>query len=550
MSKLVTKKEEFSFDNPFNDYFMDYEVDHVDISIMRKQIIEIKYDNFPKTLQQTYDNLDDPQKLILESIQECFKGRADEVAYKKAKKNNCFQIKVIKDDVDPISIDGKSYEILKNEDKENIDIIADNLIRKYHFITIRETNEILLFNGKIYDKAAAESMIKEETEKQIENCREYQTNEVINKIKRKTYRTLETFDKDPSEITINNGILNIITKEVRPHTHKHYSRILFPDNYKEPEFEDIKDNLKDTLFWKFLTNSFTVDGKFRKEDFETVLEIMASFLIRQNIDQKAFMFLGSGENGKSVLMGVIEAILGSENVSNTALQDLVNEKVMMADLQGKIANIFPDLESEELKHTGKLKALICDEPMTVRKLYQEPFKLNPRVKSLFSCNLFPKVNDQSHGFFRRWIIVEWLRNFENDPDKIDNLKNVICQNKEEINLVFSCLVKVAGKLIKEQKFTHTKPEKDVKRMWLENSNPLESWIRNYTKESENSTTLRAADDFYKETMFEKGETPVTMHKLNLALEEQYEKTKSNGVRVWLNMELKKPIQETLKESIL
>ena len=48
-------------------------------------------------------------------------------------------------------------------------------------------------------------------------------------------------------------------------------------------------------------------------------------------------------------------------------------------------------------------------------------------------------------------------------------------------------------------------------------------------------------------MFDKGETPVTMHKLNLALEEEYEKTKSNGVRVWLNMELNKPIQTELKD---
>ncbi len=172
--------------------------------------------------------------------------------------------------------------------------------------------------------------------------------------------------------------------------------------------------------------------------------------------------------------------------------------------------------------------------------------MNPLVKLLFSCNLFPKTKDQDHGFFRRWIIVEWLRNFENDSDSIKDLKNKICNNKEEINKVFSSLIPIAKKLLKNKKFTHTKPEKDVKKMWLENSNPLESWIRQYTKESENNETLRDTHDFYKSTMYDKGETPVSMHKLNKALEEEYEKSKS-GKHLWLNMELNKSKDSTMED---
>ena len=76
---------------------------------------------------------------------------------------------------------------------------------------------------------------------------------------------------------------------------------------------------------------------------------------------------------------------------------------------------------------------------------------------------------------------------------------------------------------------------------------MESWIRGFTKESESSTSLREAHDFYKQTMFDKGESPVSMHKLNNALAEEYEKTKSNGVRVWLNMEL---VKQTIQTDML
>ena len=549
MSELGIKEGYLPWDNPFMKYFSDYKKDHVELCIMKKDVIEIKFFDFPKELQDIYNNVTDPYKSILTAIQDCYKKKAGEIAYKEAMKNNCFKIQVIKDDDEnPITIDGKSYEILKNDDKENIDIIADNLIRKYHFVTIRETNEILLFNGKIYDKEEAESIIKEEVEKQIENCREHQRTEVINKIKVKTYKSIISFDKDPRLITINNGILNIITGELKEHTPNHYSRILLPVDYTEPEFEDIEDNLDGTLSLKFLKNSFTVKGKFRKEDFETAIEEMASFLIRQNIDQKAFMNLGHGENGKSVYLMMIQTILGTKNVSNTPLQKLVNNQFMMERLNGKLANIFSDIESDELDKTGELKAIVCDEPITVEKKYGHAYDMIPFVKLAFSTNRFPKTKDQDIGFFRRWIVLKWDRRFDkNDPDRIANLGNKICNNQEEINKVFSSLIPIARMLWNNQKFTHTKTDKEVKKMWLENSDPLESWIREYTRDSKHHTTIREATDYYKEIMFEKGETPLPLGKVRKAIEEEYLKERQDGKWKYLNMELIKPTQTELKD---
>ena len=541
------KKFKTYYDSPFAEFFLNYKVELVDDYISYHKTIEINYDEFPKKLQRIYDNNEDSTKLILTGIKETFKERAGSIAFDKADSCNAIKFTIKKNGDKSKIIDNKSFEKLEQDDENKIDAIANRLIEKYHLITIRQNEEILMFNGKTYENNLAETIIKEECEKQIENCKEHQRKEVISKIKALTYQSNEIFNHNPEIIVIDNGILNIVTGELRKHSPLHYSRIALPVDFIEPEFEDIKDNLKDTLFWKYLTNSFTVDGKFREEDFETVLEIMASFLIRRNIDQRAFIFKGHGENGKSILSGIIETILGSNNVANTPLQKLVNNKFMIERLNGKLANIFSDIESDELEHSGELKALVCDEPITVERKYHDAYDMNPLVKLLFSCNLFPKTKDQDHGFFRRWIIVEWERNFENDEDKIDDLKNKICNNKEEINLVFSSLIPIAKKLLKNQKFTHTKEEKEVKKLWLENSNPLESWIRRYTKESEKSTSLRHAHDFYKKTMYDKGETPVSMHKLNKALEEEYEKSKDDGQRVWLNMKICEPTDSTMND---
>ena len=105
-----------------------------------------------------------------------------------------------------------------------------------------------MFNGKIYENNLAETVIKEECEKQIKNCKEHQRKEVISKIKALTFKSNEIFNSNPEIIVVDNGILNIATGKKRKHSPNHYSRIVLPVDYNEPEFEDIKDNLKDTLF--------------------------------------------------------------------------------------------------------------------------------------------------------------------------------------------------------------------------------------------------------------------------------------------------------------
>ena len=119
---------------------------------------------------------------------------------------------------------------------------------------------------------------------------------------------------------------------------------------------------------------------------------------------------------------------------------------MCANLEGKLGNIFTDLESDELKKSGKIKSIVSGEGVEVQNKYQKAFTLYPFCKLMFSCNRFPKVYDQSQGFFRKWIIVKWERNFENDPDRDEHLKDKLKNNQEEKNKIFSSLIYLSRKI--------------------------------------------------------------------------------------------------------
>jgi len=448
------------------------------------------------------------------------------------------------------NIESAPQEIIikvKHSDSERIDLVATRLINKYKFVTAEQSNTIYMFTGKIYENKKAETTIKKETEIQIENCKESDSLEVIAKIKRKTFEDLKDFDKDSNFVNLENGILNLETMELKPHTPTYLSKVLIPCNYIEPFSYNVEENLKHTLFWKFLKSSFTIKGKTNQEDMKTVLEIMASVFLKRNVDERSVMFLGGGENGKSVCLDYIKFLLGKDNFSSIPLQVLANDTFSVANLDGKLANIFPDLEKDELKHTGTFKDLSSNESIYAQKKYGQPFDLVPMTTQIFSTNRFPKTSDQGQGFFRRWIIVKWSRNFEKDPDRDNHLKQKLLENLPERDIVFSTLVHISRELLKNNEFTYSKDWKVIQKEWNENADPLDDFIENYIVESERSRTKIETYQFYKRTMFSKSETPLGIGKFGKAFSEYFEDSKSGNNRVWLNIDFTEPKQELLEE---
>ena len=533
-------------------------VEIIDSHIIQSKVIEIDYDEFTDEVKGLFEveSKERVHTALYRAMCEIFQVRYSYDQLESSKIDDSIKFKLINSEFfdskicsNPKFVHYENYNQAYFENDDKIDNVAKELQLRNTFVTLRKTEEILLYNGKIYDNLQAETIIKEETEKLIPNCSSHHRREVINKIKAQTYAELDNFDSDPNLITIENGILNLETLELNPHSPDHLSRVLLPVEYHKPEHDDIEKNLKDTLFWKYLTASFTVDGKFRQNDFDTVLEIIASPIIKRHVDEKAFMFLGGGENGKSVCLAYIQAIIGKNNVSNISLQDIADDKFMRANLVGMSANIFPDLEQNELRRSGKIKAITSNEGLEVQKKHQQGFTLYPFSKLIFSCNRFPKVFDQSQGFFRRWLIVKWERDFENDPERIEYLKEELESNQHEKNQVFSCLVSIANKLNKVGKFTHTKDWKTIQKEWNENADPIDDFCNNYIIDSENHKSKRETYHFYKNMMLEKGETPKGIGQFSKAFAEYYEEDRieigGRTQRAWLNINFKVPKQTTL-----
>ena len=569
MSKIKTRKiyTESALNDKFIKFFKSFKkeknyqyIEKIDSAIYPPHHIKIDFEDLTDELKQIVINESEVRVhfALYRSIGEIFQAKYGTAETQRFQNENYFKFEILNHEKynskifeNPKLIYWETADEGRFTGEQKIGNAATQIKMDHKFCTLRANEEILMYNGKIYDDVAAKTIIKEEVEKIIPDCTVHHRREVIEKIKAQTYTDHEDFDTDHALITINNGILNISKVEINEHTPKHLSRILIPRSFKTPKhkindetiFTDIEKNLADTEFYQFLKRSFTINGKVQQSSLETVLEILASPLIKRQIDDKAFMNLGAGNNGKTIFLGYIAEMYGEANGSNISLHELADDKFYRANLDGKSYNVFPDLEENSLKHTGIIKALISGERIESQKKNQQGYSMKAFAKLIFSCNRFPKVYDNSPAFFRRWIIVKWDRDFEGDPERDVTLKIRLYENKTEIDKVFSCIVYLANKLNKTNKFTHNKNAKEIQEEWNRNADPVAAYNSKYIEDSEGYKTKTEVYKHYKQSMDLLGERPLNMNQFSNAFSQchEQERLQVNNIRqrVWMNMGFKK-----------
>src|SRR5439155_26310093 len=144
-----------------------------------------------------------------------------------------------------------------------------------------------------------------------------------------TLRYIETASvTTPSEqnircINLRIGILEWINGELVPHSVDEFEVVQLPVAYTP-----------DAACAQFDRYLQTTLGP---EVIPLAEEVFGYCLIPDSRFEKAVMLTGLGENGKSVCLDTLIALLGADNVANVALQDLEENRFRAAELFGKLA---------------------------------------------------------------------------------------------------------------------------------------------------------------------------------------------------------------------
>jgi putative DNA primase/helicase len=187
--------------------------------------------------------------------------------------------------------------------------------------------------------------------------------------------------------------------------------------------------------------------------------------------QKAFLWLGYGSNGKSLVASVLESLVGVENVSSLQLHEF-GARFQLSSVQGKLLNIAAEVEKKVSISDGILKAVITGDSVPLERKFHHPTKMRPFCKIIALANDFPQNSDSSHGFYRRWITVPFDRQFdENSQDK--TLASRI--TSEELSGILLWALDGLDRLKKHQRFTEPQVCKDKLREFQTVCDPMISF---------------------------------------------------------------------------
>lgn len=179
------------------------------------------------------------------------------------------------------------------------------------------------------------------------------------------------------------------------------------------------------VFPKFLDDICSRNNapKEEKESKKLLLQEIAGYcLTPYNHLQKAFIFYGGGENGKSTFLNLFSKLLGPENVSSLSFTEITRQFGIYG-LYRKRLNIVEEISNNYFE-SDTLKKVITGEEIVADRKYKEQFAFHPTVKIILSVNQFPKVNDTSHALYRRFIVIPFDRTFtaeDKDPLMSDKL---------------------------------------------------------------------------------------------------------------------------------
>jgi putative DNA primase/helicase len=139
-------------------------------------------------------------------------------------------------------------------------------------------------------------------------------------------------------------------------------------------------------------------------------------------EQCIFLCSGSGSNGKTTLLEALRHIFGQYAVDTPfSTFELQGRSAISNDIAALVGRRFVTASetNEGVRlNEARVKALTGGEVIPARFLYREYFNFRPAAKFWLAFNHEPVIADDSHGMWRRIVVIPFLRRFEEaDQDK-------------------------------------------------------------------------------------------------------------------------------------
>jgi putative DNA primase/helicase len=186
------------------------------------------------------------------------------------------------------------------------------------------------------------------------------------------------------------------------------------------------------------------------------------------------ILLGTGDNGKTVVIRTVIRLLGTSLVEAQRVDNLDKNRFAIGNLFGKLLFVDDDVRAGARHPDGILKTISEAKEVTGEEKYKPPFNFTVRTVPVLLCNNIPSLADLSHGMSRRLQVIPFDRRFTDD-DKDSALFDRIWSN--ELPGVLNRALRGYRRLLERgSRFKIPAAVNKATAAWLGQANPLPAFI--------------------------------------------------------------------------
>lgn len=311
-------------------------------------------------------------------------------------------------------------------------------------------------------------------------------------------------DNEHRYINCRNGLYDINQKILIPHTKNIFTTQQLPLDF-DPAASCPR-------FIQYLEEVFPKDT----DQFKDLIgEILGYCLTADTSFQKAFIFMGTGANGKSVMIDILESLVGKENVSSVGFNELCNS-FSRSQLKDKLINVGAEIEFSTTANSSYFKQIVAGDTISAQEKYKPEFIFKPKVKLVYSTNGFPSTKDRTEGNFRRYLFVPFNVYFPEDKQD----KQLTNKLKKELQGILNFAIAGMKRLYHNGKFTSPRACQDMLQEFKATSSPLTVFVNEVAVIDRAKRYSRASFiKKYKDWCFENGYKSMSTQRVTKELNE-------------------------------
>jgi putative DNA primase/helicase len=299
------------------------------------------------------------------------------------------------------------------ENKKDAITMAIQMLSEYPALLKCQEN-FYEYNGKCYDMIARERL----QEMLYDFCVKYGITSIWNKrndiiqalMSSSRVPRIEKLNNYPNLINLNNGILDLYTRELIPHSSEYYFDSTIQVDYNSTDCEC-------PVFTKYLNDVLSGD----QETIDNVIRLGGYLLDTSCEAGRMFMFDGNGGSGKSTLIDTYSMFFDDKQLTAISLEELATGSFDKEDLIDSRFNQAAETKKGFIS-PEEIKKMITGDLIKVSRKFKRAHTFRPKFKIVVACNGLPKFNDTSDGIYRRIVIVRFKNQYKSASD-IARIKN-------------------------------------------------------------------------------------------------------------------------------